>query len=110
MGSLSRKLRSIGDNRATKGICHWCPGCDAPHAIWTERGEGSSRPIWSYDGNAEAPTCSPSVRISDNAGTTCHYFLKAGQIEFCGDCRHELAGKTVPLPDWPYAEGEYGGV
>lgn len=33
-----------------------------------------------------------------------------GNIEFLADCTHALAGKTVPLPDWPYAEGEYGGV
>jgi hypothetical protein len=27
-------------------------------------------------------------------------------IEFLNDCDHELAGKTVPLPDWE-AEGGF---
>ncbi|MGC4033677.1 MAG: hypothetical protein QM754_18485 [Tepidisphaeraceae bacterium] len=27
----------------------------------------------------------------------CHSFVRDGQIEFLGDCTHELAGKTVPL-------------
>ena len=31
-------------------------------------------------------------------------------VQFLGDCTHALAGRTLPLPDWPYAEGEYGGV
>jgi len=31
----------------------------------------------------------------------CHYFIKAGQIEFQGDSTHALAGKTVPLPPLP---------
>ena len=46
----------------------------------------------------------------DHNGTSCHYFLKAGKIAFCGDCRHALSGKTVDLPPWPYSDGEYGGV
>jgi hypothetical protein len=33
--------------------------------------------------------------------TLCHYFIRDGKIEFCGDCPHELAGQTVPLPDVP---------
>ena len=31
----------------------------------------------------------------------CHSFVKDGQIQFLSDCSHELAGQTVPLPDWP---------
>lgn len=31
----------------------------------------------------------------------CHSFVRAGKIEFLGDCTHALKGQTVPLPDWP---------
>lgn len=31
----------------------------------------------------------------------CHSFVRAGRIEFLGDCTHALAGQTVPLPPWP---------
>jgi len=29
--------------------------------------------------------------------TGCHYFIKAGQIEFCGDSTYALAGQTVQI-------------
>lgn len=29
----------------------------------------------------------------------CHSFVTDGKIQFLADCTHELAGKTVPLPD-----------
>jgi hypothetical protein len=34
------------------------------------------------------------VRVTD-----CHYHLRAGVIEYCGDCAHALAGKSIPLPE-----------
>ena len=110
MGTLSKKLRSFaGDGK--KGIAHWCPGCESAHSIWTENAAG--RPVWTWDGNVDAPTTTPSVRIFTPARaatadrpakpekTRCHYFLKAGKIEYCGDCEHALSGKTVDLPDFP---------
>jgi hypothetical protein len=69
-------------------------------------------PVWDWDANVDAPTCSPSVRIFTPAHdgepehTECHYFLKAGKIEFCGDSDHPLKGQTVDLPDFPE---NYGG-
>lgn len=107
MARLSAKLRSM-----TNGIMYWCPGCDSPHGINTQGGP----PVWQWDGNAESPTCSPSVRCfmidpeTNEQTTLCHHFIKAGKIEFLSDSPHALAGQTVDLPDWPYAEGEYGGV
>lgn len=77
---------------------------------------------WIFDGNYETPTVSPSVKITgkqtvkDEQGETgdwicgadgkaldlcCHYILTMGQLNFCDDCTHELAGKTVPLPELP---------
>lgn len=113
MGSLSKKLRNWGHGE-TEGITHWCPGCQAPHAICTRRSPSSDRPVWIWDGNVEAPTCAPSVRCFttvDDEGeplqppgtqrTLCHYFLQGG-MNFCGDCAHELNGQQgVDLPDFP---------
>lgn len=99
MGALSAKLRSCDG-----GFFHWCPGCKQAHRVNVSK-EGL--PKWTWDGNVDRPTCAPSVRnftSYDDDGkprTLCHYFLKGGNIEFCGDCAHELSGKTVPLPDWP---------
>jgi len=67
-------------------------------------------PSWAFDGNAEAPTFNPSIReyITKEDGTQktlCHHFVKEGNIQYCSDSPHELAGKTVPLEDIP---PEYG--
>jgi hypothetical protein len=61
----------------------------------------------------ERPTFTPSVRhyIPARDGrpekTTCHYFITDGQMVYCGDCEHELAGKTVPMEAGP-PDDEYG--
>lgn len=98
------------------GFHHWCPGCGCAHSFYVENSRG--RPCWTFDGNLEKPTFSPSMRLftpkhTDEDGehpeeTLCHYFLRAGQIEYLGDCKHELKGQTVPLPPFPadYNTGE----
>lgn len=81
---------------------HWCPGCDEAHGIHVGA-RNHSGASWSFDGDMERPTFSPSVRCSSAGRTACHYFVKGGMIEFCGDSLHTLAGKTVnlpPVPDW----------
>lgn len=109
MGQVSSKLR-----RAEQGYTHWCPGCAQPHVIPDS---------WTFDGNLESPTFSPSVKITgkkcvvdahgewtgewvrDGAGNAvdncCHYILTAGVLNFCGDSLHALAGQSVPLPELP---------
>lgn len=109
MGKLSAKLRNMAWGEGGKAIGFWCPGCDGIHVVVVEKNDGGS--CWQWDGNVDAPTISPSILVSGNPiKPTCHSFVRAGHIEFLGDCTHALAGKTVPIPDWPYAEGEYGGV
>lgn len=88
---------------------------------------------WAFNGNLGVPTFTPSVKITgkkivtvdgkwtgewvrDAQGKTvddcCHYILTDGQLNFCSDSLHPLAGQTVPLPDLPefvtdaYCEGE----
>ncbi len=65
---------------------------------------------WTWNGDRERPTVSPSILVTDSGPSRCHSFLRDGSLEFLSDCTHALAGQTVPLPDWPYAEGAYGGV
>lgn len=71
--------------------------------------------MWSFNDNMEKPTFSPSMLIFDtdksgNRTTRCHYFITDGKIIFCGDSPHKLSGRTVDLPEWPYAKGTYGGI
>lgn len=90
---------------------HWCPGCNMMHQIAVETAfRNGAR--WTWDGNAPAPTFSPSVSISlelnikahDRPPRRCHYFIRAGRIEFCSDSTHALAGQSVDLPDIPVGE------
>lgn len=97
MAVLSAKLRSVRIDDARRGLSFWCPGCNAAHRVTTE-GPGA----WAWDGNATNPTLSPSIKVQ--GGLVCHSFVRVGNIEFLGDCTHALAGKTVPMPDWPTAE------
>ncbi len=80
---------------------HWCPGCENTHQIAVKQ-PFKNGAQWTFDGNAQAPTFAPSVNVAANfPKLRCHYFIRAGKIEFCGDCHHDLRGKTVELPDIP---------
>ena len=131
MGQISAKLRSVGFGGSSTGIGFWCPGCEEFHAICTNA-PVSNRPVWQWDGNADAPTVSPSIRVTGKRALTddehrrvmagekieipdrcCHSFVRGGMIEFCGDSTHALANRSVPLPDLPShlctgEEGEHG--
>ena len=116
-------------------MLHWCPGCCSVHQI---RVFGPP-PVWSFNGSGDAPSFEPSIRVfvthtTDDDDkplpapvekTLCHYFIRLGAaladrganldpaksyIDFCGDSPHDLRGKIVELPDWPYAPGTYGGI
>ena len=88
--------------KLTKGgdLIYWCEGCGHCHCIPAQR--------WNFNGSLESPTLSPSVRHfyrhpeTEAEITTCHYFLKNGVLEYCGDCQHEFKGtnrKLIDIPD-----------
>lgn len=76
------------------GYLWWCSGCKALHPVYLGQGQRT------FDGNLDKPTFTPSIYFPRDMlapGVTCHCFIRAGMIEYCGDCTHELAGQTVPL-------------
>jgi hypothetical protein len=95
---LSKKLVEQPYSAAYDSRClmHWCPGCEEVHSISVEQ-RTAGRPVWAFDGNAEAPSFTPSI----NYVGKCHYFIKAGVIAYCADSVHALAGTSVVLPDFP---------
>jgi hypothetical protein len=86
-----------GPSAAGHTYVFWCPGCKCHHTFNVGR---EKRPVWTFDGNMDAPTFSPSLLYPDKT-PRCHLFLRGGKLEFLSDCGHELAGKTVDLPDIP---------
>jgi len=62
--------------------------------------EKNKKPKWSFNGNFELPTFTPSINVLDEEDNTiCHSFIKDGKIQYLPDCKHSLAGKTINLPD-----------
>lgn len=119
--------------KSTSGFIWWCPGCRSAHHINVGSGSG---PQWTWNGDADRPSFQPSVLVRgirqdmtteelidyDHAaenqssdellanpkfGTRCHVYVTDGQIQFLGDCTHDHANKTVPIPPWPYTPEEY---
>lgn len=58
-------------------------------------------PSWTWDGNLEAPTLSPSILTGKGTDKICHSYLKEGIFQFLGDCNHSLVNQHVPMPDLP---------
>lgn len=97
MAALSSILRSSEGG----GLAFRCPGCNRTHRITV--GQGG----WSWNGNAELPTFTPSILVSyDGADAgrngappaVCHSYVTNGRIQFLGDTTHALAGHTVDIP------------
>ncbi len=87
---VSSKLRR-SDNR----LWHWCAGCERLHPLpWPDCG-------WTFNGNFERPTMTPSFMQEGGHKYQCHYILTDGVLNYCADSWHSLAGKSVPLPDLP---------
>jgi hypothetical protein len=79
-------------------VWFWCAGCETHHAIDPTR--------WTWNGDNERPTFSPSVLVTyefgvEHAPKRCHSFVREGQIQYLSDCTHALADRTVPLEDLP---------
>ena len=101
MGALGLKLRTLEGG----GLLFWCPGCKEAHKVNIGQSHG---PTWEYNNNKDAPTFYPSILIrairigmdGEYTDTVCHSFITNGNIQFGGYCTHELAGQTVPLPNF----------
>ena len=74
----------------------WCAACKCGH--WFRVGDAPVQAKWwTFNGNTEKPTVTPSIRVTSHPITCCHLFITDGQIQYLADCTHELAGKTVPM-------------
>ena len=94
---------AVKAHKATSEIVMiWCPGCDSAH------GPNVSPGRWTFNGDLEKPTFSPSLLVTYSGGdasaglpAVCHSFVTDGRIQFLNDSTHALAGQTVDLPEWP---------
>lgn len=106
MAAAGRFLRTVVDANGNRGFGHYCPGCQCAHIFWVAPKE---RPVWAFDGNLESPTFAPSMRSylpedkehGRPERTLCHYFLRAGVIDFLADSSYHALRGQVPLPPFP---------
>lgn len=94
----------------------WCAGCETHHVYTTKLGAGETGPVWTGPGpDLARPTFSPSLLCNGYLcpkleGTCtcskeharpghhrCHIYVRAGMVQYLGDCSHHLAGQTVPV-------------
>lgn len=89
------KVKILEDENE-KLVCVHCPGCGTWHPFRV-RGKG---PSWSWNGDENAPTFSPSMLVNQHhEPSRCHSFVENGQIRFLSDCHHDLKNQTVDLPE-----------
>jgi hypothetical protein len=120
------KVRPVAEfSGPTTGWMIFCPACECGHLFNVTpgpNGVGGPKPVWTFDGNREAPTFDPSMRCRttrltaagraaydawvaagypqpapdlDSEPLVCHSYVRGGRIEFLSDCTHHLAGRTV---------------
>jgi hypothetical protein len=122
-GGSMAKVHPITEDKsgALLGYRIECPACKSSHVFWIVR---EDRPRWSFNGDPESPTFSPSMLVRGQqypSGTpwpteeevvqirngeklemkpsVCHSFVEDGKIRFLNDCTHAMAGQTVDLPN-----------
>lgn len=97
MGVIIKKY----DNGTNYHLQFYCEGCGCAHTI---------NETWQFDENYNKPTINPSVLVTyekkQGVKDVCHSFIKAGDIQYLGDCTHQYANKTIPLKE--IVEGENG--
>ncbi len=85
----------------------YCPGCKSRHSIDTVKPNPLGH-LWTFNGDMEKPTFTPSVNISWESGSKliarCHFIITDGIIHYCPDCTHPLVNQKVELPDVPNPE------
>ena len=113
------KVKYVTDGSGQSvGVSFYCPGCQGRHTVNFG---------WQFNGDLDKPTLSPSILVRSGHYTRepavpgecycdyherfpdkepppwkcycCHSFVTDGNIFYCPDTTHALAGQTVPLPD-----------
>lgn len=124
---MTKKALPLRQDGEVTGCYVWCQGCKHTHFFPTnilyytriEQRTGktlSKKPVWTFNGNYERPTFTPSLRQyythpeTKQEITTCHNIITDGKIQFCDDCPHEFKGQTLELEVIPESYGLPDGV
>lgn len=102
-GLLRRVVWNSDDTLAC--LQAFCPACDFVHTFNVDldgNGRWEGKPCWTFNGNYDAPTFSPSMFANrdgvDKHHPRCHSFLENGVWRYLKDCTHDMADTRVPVP------------
>lgn len=100
-----REFKSDGKHVAAYFV--YCPACERGHRFIVECEEDPNHK-WEFNGNRDdTPTFTPSLLVESGPmrlggpNHICHSYLTAGVWNFLSDCTHDMAGKKVPMVDFP---------
>lgn len=99
VGKLSKLLRLAESPQGGRSLVYWCPACDGAHAVSLDMPNAQGA-RWRWNGHPDFPTLWPSVNVNASGPGRCHHFVTDGQIQYCADSQHALAGQTVDMPDF----------
>lgn len=100
------------DERVTGTWLFYCEGCKSHHQIWDKTSNANAK--WDFNGDVNKPSFSPSIKVqytdykkdeNDNIikdsikEIICHSWITDGMIKYFDDSTHDLAGKTIELPN-----------
>lgn len=84
-------VQRIRDAHGYAAISYRCPGCKRRHGLRL-RSPGVPDPTWTWNGNADAPTVYPAVKVEG-----CHHMVRTGKLVFLSSSTHRLAGETIEM-------------
>jgi hypothetical protein len=76
------KMEKVGDLAFDENFAYiylWLPGVSGPDALQISRTPTSQARVWTWDGNEQLPTLTPSI-LSPGQW---HGYLRAGRLESC---------------------------
>lgn len=101
---MQAKLHKVEKKEGQEGpdFMFWCPACQCGHGVWTTSPNGKTGARWKFDGNFESPTISPSLLIhhGKDGKEICHVVVSCGVINYCSDCTHAFASKSIPMEEF----------
>lgn len=79
----------------------YCPGCkhSHPYHVGDLSVHWPGRKGWTFNGDVNKPTFTPSLMCNQGRPSQCHLYLTDGKIHYLGDCHHDLKGKVVEMEE-----------
>lgn len=95
---VAQQMQAVRTTDLEPVLIFWCPACGSRHRISVAPGR------WTWNGDENSPTFSPSVKVQWNFGeertpNVCHFNVEAGVIHYLHDSTHSMRDQKIPMHD-----------